>query len=525
MQFARRIFRLALHLGCMSAIGAGVFFYVRAQPRCSFVAADRVIDLAADGSRLLTYYSHPARGGAWQVWDTYTGQQLFEWASDRDSQCIAFTNDGRHLAVSLETGPLRLFDWQAGQHWDFDEPLDLPNGGNIEFSAKGRWLVVHPRGGHPSFLIDVASRKIVRRGSSRSVFSADERLLFDLTGLGEVTVWDLAENKSRGVLPVRLDGSQHSPDGRLLIERHWDEKTGDQDQIDAWDVATLKLRFRHSLPRAGQLNVQFSSDSRLLAVWHGIEPRLWDNEGQPLSDLGIIDTATGKRLWSCGIQRGGECVFSPDNSLVHLVHGFDDGTPVATMFDANTGNILWQRTGRGKAYFAQNADMVLHRDNLPIAPIQFLDPRTGAAEASVPLEFQLPDLTPTPDGRYFVIRGHLPTRQPAAWETWLDQHWPNLLKLNKDPVPAVIVFETATVREVFRTVGRDETLATLSADASTLVTVESVDDGLREPRVFDVWDVQPTKAWLWALGVALAAAIVWQIGVRLVQRFRKRKAA
>jgi hypothetical protein len=52
-----------------TAVGAGVFFYVRSQPRCIIEGTDIPKLLSADGSRLLTLEQHPDRGSTWRTWD------------------------------------------------------------------------------------------------------------------------------------------------------------------------------------------------------------------------------------------------------------------------------------------------------------------------------------------------------------------------------------------------------------------------------------------------------------------------
>src|SRR5207249_933569 len=123
-------------------------------------------------------------------------------------------------------------------------------------------------------------------------------------------------------------------------------------------------------------------------------------------------------------------------------------------------------------------------------PIVFLDSRTGERKGTAPLVFQGSDFVPTPDGRHFVIRGQYQRNRPASfWEKWLDEHWPELLH---DMAWGVLVMETTTGRELFRGVNCGKTSATLSADGSTLVTSEALEDDVRVPCLIRVWDVHPT---------------------------------
>jgi hypothetical protein len=193
------------------------------------------------------------------------------------------------------------------------------------------------------------------------------------------------------------------------------------------------------------------------------------------------------------------------------------------MFDVATGHVLWERNGSGGTRFDENVDIVLHRDE-DSKRTEFLEARTGKHKThhmfSVGSGF-----VATADGRHFIISGQLePGRDPFFWETWLEKHWPTPL-LNRNAI-TTSVFETATGRERFRITDADDSL--LSPDGETLVTVR-----LHNPEAgplfwgeltIQAWDVAPTKAWFWAIGVAPTAALLWQFGVlRLVRAMRKRR--
>ena len=530
MRFARRLVRWLLFLGFFLAVGAGVFFFVRSRPRCTINQAGDVALLSPDGSQLLTSHTGKTRGGKLQVWDTHDGRLLREWTSKRDGQFIAHSSDGRHYASFLEDGPLRLIEWQTGQLWTFDEPKHV---NSLTFSPNGRWLFVMTSMGDPNYLIDVRSRKIVDRPRDMwPTFSADGRFLFLRKQVASLTKWDLEANQALGSLALTSPHYRVSPDGSVLVELHVepvpepDEEPGDvrirfgggmrkierkDYRIDVWDAATFKHRFHYQVAHPGDLHAALSPDGRRLALW------LREDDRQTAFEM--VDTITGKRLWSFEIRHRTECVFSPDGALVFLCHQVG-ALSYVSMFDAETGKALWRRLGSGLSYFANDTGLFLHQDN-DSRPFLLLDVHTGECRGILPADFLTANHIPifTADEQSFVIRGwQQRARAPVFWEVWLDKHWPRFLD---NDATGVLVIDTATARERFRGIHCGERSATLSADGSTLVTVDPWDDR-EDLALIRVWDVQATKAWLWALGVALAAASMAGFAVVLVRLLRNR---
>jgi hypothetical protein len=224
------------------------------------------------------------------------------------------------------------------------------------------------------------------------------------------------------------------------------------------------------------------------------------------------------------MRLGASCVFSPDDSLVCLVHGVDRDKDAATltMFDAATGQVLWERRAYGTTMFARNTGMLLQQEDFTKSP-RFLDARTGEVKATMPLDFLtgycVPELTS--DGRHFVIGGRQQrTGEPCFWEAWLENRWPELFG---NGLPGALVMESATGRELYRTVNSGDYSYALSHDASTLITVDRWDKG-SSTMAIRVWNVRPTTAWLWALGLALGTGCALRLGaLRTVRYFSSRK--
>jgi WD40 repeat protein len=479
-----------------------------------------MMHLSADGSRLLTL-SEPkgnAPRGPLQVWDTHSGHVVHEWFPGANVQRFVSSPDGRHVAFNIDDGVVRIVNWQTGEDWSFDEPRDV---NRLEFSPKGRWLFVGTARGDPNFLIDVATRTIALRAKDYWLkISADDQRVFVRKGPDlHVTVSDLESGKTLGVLPLTSAPYDLSADGRLLLEHHSEpipvqvEEHGEGPfagngvkrverkdyRVDVWDLTTFAHRFGRELARPGNLHTALSPDARFLAMW------LRNEEQESLFEMS--DTATGKLLWSFPMRLSENCEFSQDDSLVYLVHGVDRAKEAATltMFDAATGRVLWERRGYGTTTFARNTGMLLQQDDFT-TPQRVLDARTGEAKATLPFNFPTANCIPvlTPDGRSFAICGwQQRMRPPFFWEAWLEKQWPELFG---DGLPGVLVVESATGRELFRAVNCGDHGCTLSHDASTLVVVDRHDDS--GTFVIRAWNVQPTRAWLWAIGVVLVTGCV-----------------
>ena len=523
MTILRRILGWAFFLGVLGAVGFGVFHFVRYRPRCVIGGSFLTTHLSSDGSKLWTLMKkNYVRYGPAQAWDTHTGEVTQELLGDVKVTYDQSSGDGRHLAVKLDDGTLRLIDWHIGKDMLMDELRNLLP---IHFSSKGRWLHLVADVDKPSFVVDVASGKVALRLESGSAsFSNDDRLLFGLE-----FVWNLKSNKK--VLDIRMETySPMSPDGQLLLllersaPRPLEAKVGSKEPgfvlqaraVDLWDLTALKPRFHRDLARVGALHAAFSPNSRYLAMWLV--------EEQHQSDLEMLDTATGKLVWSYpmkGGQRGSVCGFSPDGSLWSFLHKVDEKNLTATMFDVSSGRVRWERPSvERKMYFAGETGIVLHQEDTS-KPLLFLDARTGEQKAMAPRDFPTFNYHPalTPDGRHFLMRGmQKRNRQPYFWEPWLEKRWPDVFG---DNLHGVLVMESATARELFRVVKLERQAFVLSEDASTLVAIERVEvPGDRV--VIRVWDVRPTRAWLWAGGMAGVTGAVL-IFLRWAWRMRPRR--
>jgi len=182
--------------------------------------------------------------------------------------------------------------------------------------------------------------------------------------------------------------------------------------------------------------------------------------------------------------------------------------------DVVTGRMLWQMP-EGRTQTFTGGGSFIYRDNQS-ALFKFIDVRTGECIATAPDHLQPSAKAPsfTPDRRHLLAAGTQWRNRPALpWELWLEKRWPALFADGRE---AVVVLESTTGTELIRLIGPGRNAYHLSDDASTLVTVDALEDAENQVAI-RVWDVSATRAYLWAIGAAAGTAIVL-LGLRRAWR-------
>jgi WD40 repeat protein len=178
---------------------------------------------------------------------------------------VAFTPDGRWLAVSGLGTRVRLWDWADDRE---NTPLELPADGDnvtsLAISRDGRWLAAAAGFDHSTLHVwDLGTRSKLRlAGHKGSVFnlafSPDARMLASVGGDQVLRLWDLAGKDK----PRQLRGNTDdvwavawSPDGRDLVTgasdgtvRFWDPTGWNRCLVGPCYPATsglLRLRRSH----------------------------------------------------------------------------------------------------------------------------------------------------------------------------------------------------------------------------------------------------------------------------------------
>jgi RNA polymerase sigma factor (sigma-70 family) len=164
----------------------------------------------ADGRKVATYCNPRGRGGSSgdpviRLWDVATGRELAS-IRDRYLEPFAPSPDGRRGVTGGVTGPLTLWDLQAGQVLR-RTPDVLPGRPTcLAFSPDGRLVACGTPQGHV-VLFDVAGARAVARrkghrgGVTALAFSRDGRRLASAGLDTTVLVWDLAALRRRADAP------------------------------------------------------------------------------------------------------------------------------------------------------------------------------------------------------------------------------------------------------------------------------------------------------------------------------------
>ena len=519
MNSLRRILSWSLFLGFLWAVGYGVFHFVRYRPRCVIEGPLVVLSLSADGSRLVTAMETAGGNlrGPIQIWDTQNGQVKHVLFDSVKSVQIVESPDHQYVAVIVDDdASAHLVDVLVGEEWP------LANTGQVascQFSPKGRWLTgcnAQMLGLEFAWTIHVPTRRIVLHPAlNPPLYSADEELVFGFERDLRLMVWD-ERTRTKVHADIAATWFVPSPDGKLLVigrPENGSRLLPDYDSsVTVWDVADSKIRFRRHLSVTGSLSTAFAPDSTKLAFYLNgkVEP----------SQFEVLDAKTGRLLWSHATTRACLCEFSADGSLCYLVHAVDGANhPMLTVFDACTGHVLWERKIWDGFFAAATGNTVLVRDRNE-ARVLLLDARTGKVKAQLPLIDAIPNLTP--DGRHFVIRGSLiRNRELNFWEKWLEKRRPGLFAREQH---IVLVVETNTARELIRVPDTGVQSILLSDDASTLATADTATepaDGV----IIRIWDVSPTRAYLWAFGTAAATGIALLGLWRAWRKFKGRAAS
>jgi RNA polymerase sigma factor (sigma-70 family) len=351
----------------------------------------RALALSPDGKTLAATVGDFKSGPSeLRLWDPATGRELRRLPQKGTATCLAFSADGKTLAMGLgpkgwdQPGDLVLWDastfkevrtlkghtkWVTAaafspdgktlftgsydakpRLWDAGAGKELAVLGtrlpvyDAAFSSDGKLLVAQTGNitDHAIRVWDVATRKEVGRlaGHQSAVsvlaFSADGKSLASGSADATVGLWDLAARKE--VHRLEADGwggtaIGFSADGRALLSG------GMGSNAVAWDAKTAKEVRKFDTGDGYFGRMAFSPDGKVVASW-----------GRQRDSVGLWDTATGKELrrldpvpkWVNALA------FSPDGSL--LAVGTGQGPPYITVWEVRTGRLVHQMGGEGSSW-------------------------------------------------------------------------------------------------------------------------------------------------------------------------------
>lgn len=224
-----------------------------------------------------------------RAFDTESGDALYESRLTIPAAALAFSPDGKRLAVAGRNRQARVLDAANGE----------------ELYTLGEAVANQVLGGGVAFVGSLPMNPEVRT----LAFSADGKSVATAAG-GTLRLWAAADGKERPLSPghtAALAAVVVSPDGKTVVTWAADRMVG------RWDAATGKLLGEFRVP-TGTTVVALSPDGKTLARVAA------DNT------IRIHDTNGGKELLQFkGAPRGASAlVFSPDSSV--LAERGTDGT-------------------------------------------------------------------------------------------------------------------------------------------------------------------------------------------------------
>jgi WD40 repeat protein len=503
MRYAGPLLRWGLFLAFLVALGAGVFLQVRHRPRCVIRQELEIMQLSADGKQLLAGSdvksnprAAPSDKATIAVWDLAQGRQERVLLEQTGWDFLALSPDGRLLAAPPGDGTVRLIDWRRGEHRILR--VNLPaNEPQLAFSPKGRWVY---RRLPPHAIIDVAAGKLAlsrEQGDIIGFDAAEECAWFREDR--RISIWSLRTGERQAELarddsfnPVPWDETEHRP---LFGVEHYEEQVGAgapqaKFRYAWWDLETRQKRVSPPLPtEPGRVRILAANAD--YCVVENFEERAKVR-------LDVLELATGRIAIASRLTHSGEAIFSPDGTYLCVR---DAMTSALTMFELPSGRTLWHKAGVGYAAFAGATGVVRASGDME-GGFQGLDVRTGALVWAAPAHGLFMDfMTSTADGLH-VVALYQQQNQPRFWDPWLEWLWPEAFE---GPRFHTLVFEASTGRELLRLRNHVAEGYVLSEDASTLVTQNSGPD--RQAPTIRVWDVHPRRAWMWAIGSAVATGV------------------
>ncbi len=310
----------------------------------------RVLGLAftPDGKRLAV----STFDGFVRVWDTEGGEQLFMLKGisgpGLTSQDVAYSPDGARLAVIGGTF-IKILDARSPQEFrtvqDAKATTAFPGPPTAVFSADGKRLI--GAAGNDVKIWDVQTRTdlLTLKGHDSPInsvaISPDDKWLASgaqISGdVGEVKIWDANTGVERHSLKIGLSGPDYgvyclafNPSSRELAASYG------QHHIRVWDSATgTELHTFQHIDRPGYVDgLDFSPDGKRIvtASYHTGDLKIWNaSDGTHLLTL-----KTKQRAGSAM-----DVAFSPDGKRLASAHGSE----AIRIWDAQTGEELMQLKG------------------------------------------------------------------------------------------------------------------------------------------------------------------------------------
>jgi RNA polymerase sigma factor (sigma-70 family) len=326
---------------------------------------------AADGQLLSSSYQglHPLRAAvftpdgksivvgerlnAFQI-DLATGEQLRRFRTFADVRHVAFTADGKGMAIAASDGEISQWDLATGQRRAAsagvdDRPLRFSADGKLVWFAREELTAVDWQTGR-----EVRRVRLPREGAITTLaVSADGSRIAGASTAGKQAVWDGTTGEElRGFAETNRYYSVRafSPDNKILYAVEPEYRS----PIRALDVATGKVLAEFKSDHSGTFTLAVSPDGRWLAA--ADNP---DNKATPPEVL-VWDLAAGgeprRLVLPAEAGKAASFVFSPDgNRLAAAARKWQLWKPSGAVFLGSL--LLWDvRTGEEKLSLTGLAD-------------------------------------------------------------------------------------------------------------------------------------------------------------------------
>jgi RNA polymerase sigma factor (sigma-70 family) len=416
---------------------------------------DEAIAFSPDGKLL-------AVGGgmdeALRVWDVATGTLLHRMGR-RTDYGLAFSPDSKTLAAWCDDRAVRLWDMTTGKE---QAAFRTTCSSCLAFAPDGKVLA----GGGPNGLVlwDVAARKELRQIPAGRVwalaFAPDGKTL--AVNGGSIQLWDVVTGKqllaplARAGHGEAVDSLAVSPDGKVLASACYGEGT-----LCLWDIDTGRLR--HRLPGhdiACRFSC-FSPDGKLVAsgghdgflhLWETATGKEWRRfpieELQPEGPKPFVD--------ALALSRDGQ-------RLVALTRGGGKGSCQINVWDTAGGKLLKRRGFEGGPFssITPDANGITVRTEEGLAIQETI---TGRELVRIPGIVNLWPIAYSPDGKRLAAARCPVVPSPAGKPV-------RPFAQAGGEATAVSVAEVATGMEVLRIeTGRRVNLLAFSPDGRVLAT-------------------------------------------------------
>jgi WD40 repeat protein len=329
------------------------------------------------------------------VWDAPTGKLVKAIPINRSWWHLDFSPDGKILALCETKGKLRRWRTDTWEELANEDELKI-TGGRLAFSRDSQTLVVASEDN--LHVLNAATGKLIRTMNSGKRWlkhiacSADGKWLATVAWDDTLAILDLAigqplhpvSNQPQGPLRVKFlsDGTT------LLAPGIGDGKFsvfGYRQTFDLWDATTAK-HLRQIAWNEHASVAALSGNGQMIAWSNPLGEITVRQRGGKSKDLRIADSATGRG--SLQLSANGQLLLVQPGDL----NDAEDGQAAVRMWDAKTGQLLWQFKGLpGQRYLGQfgpdEEQMVIARWNDNDFQLSVFNAFTGQKRFGPPLSW------------------------------------------------------------------------------------------------------------------------------------------